>query len=144
VARVTEGVTPFFPQGRRGVPPAAQRGVFRHRPPILGSYSSSLLSSSEASTFSFSLAFFCVFDGVRLCWKANVRFTPATLFVYTQYLNQTLDISSLFSHVASAVADAQPEDPVGFILNTMKALKEVRHSLYSTLSNSYFTKRALC
>jgi len=41
-----------------------------------------------------------------------------------EYLNQTLDISSLFSHVASAVADAQPEDPVGFILNTMKALKE--------------------
>jgi hypothetical protein len=40
--RVTEGVTRIFAHGRGGArtPPAAQRGVFRHRPPTLGSSSS--------------------------------------------------------------------------------------------------------
>jgi hypothetical protein len=41
-ARVTEGVKLFFSHGSEGpFPPAARRGVFRHRPPILGSSSSS-------------------------------------------------------------------------------------------------------
>jgi F0F1-type ATP synthase membrane subunit b/b' len=53
--RATEGVVLFSPYGYgKSFPPAAQRGVFRHRPPCLGSSSSSLSQNRCAQVLVFS------------------------------------------------------------------------------------------
>jgi len=40
-----------------------------------------------------------------------------------QYLNDTLDIASLFKFLAAQLADAQPDDPVGFIEGAVHSIK---------------------
>ena len=49
-------------------------------------------------------------------------------------MNDTLDIASLFKFLAAQLADAQPDDPVGFIEGALHSIKNVSfdHMVYST------------
>mmetsp|Transcript_19875 Transcript_19875/g.43482 ORF Transcript_19875/g.43482 Transcript_19875/m.43482 type:complete len:463 (-) Transcript_19875:253-1641(-) len=43
---------------------------------------------------------------------------------HDKYLNETLDVGSLFAHLAGQLAEAQPEDPVHFLVKAVQAVKD--------------------